>query len=297
MSSFRVTHKSIGMKALQNLQGNLNSLGDIQQRLSSGREISRPSDNPGGSAMTMRLSSQIRSVEQYTRNASDGEGWLGTIDKTLNSSLDVLNRVQDLTLEGLSSGSASADGAREAIASEVNSLRDHMLQLANTKYLDRPVFGGTTINTLAFDPTTGAYLGDNNPVVRTVGDDVNVRVDADGQAVFGTGGANVFDILSDIAADVVNDPTQLNTHLERLQKATRTITTQVADVGARHNRIERMHQNNDDRLLSMNSSLSEVRDVDLPATIVQLQMQEAAYQAALGATQRIIQPSLVSFMR
>ncbi len=297
MSNLRVTHKSIGIKALQNLQTNLTSLGNIQQRLSSGREISRPSDNPGGGAMTMQLSSQIRTVEQYARNASDGEGWLGTIDKALTSGLDVLNRAQELTLEGMSNGSASADGAREAIASEITTLRDHMLQVANTKYLDRPVFGGTTTSPRAFDPTSGAYLGDNNPVMRTVGDDVNVRVDANGPTVFGTGASDVFSILADIATDVVSNPTALNGHLQRLQDATATITTQVADVGARHNRIERMHQNSSDRVLSLSSSLSEVRDVDLPATIVQMQMQESAYQAALGATQKIIQPSLVSFLR
>ena len=134
-------------------------------------------------------------------------------------------------------------------------------------------------------------------MVRTVGDNVTVRVDANGPTVFGSGASDVFGILKDIADHLVTDPTALGADLTRLQKATTTITDNVADLGSRTSRVERMRQAADDRVISLGSSLSQVQDIDLPQTIMKLQMQESAYQAALGATQRIVQPSLVEFMQ
>ena len=58
-----------------------------------------------------------------------------------------------------------------------------------------------------------------------------------------------------------------------------------------------MRQTAEDRVIGLRNSLAEVESVDLPKTIVELQMQETAYQAALGATQRVVQPSLVDFLR
>lgn len=294
--AFRVTHKSIGARALMGLQQNLGQLGKLQEKLSSGREVSRPSDNPGASSDVLRLRSSIKAAEQHARNANDGIGWLGTIDNALTGSLNLLHRVQDLTLEGISSGSASAPGGRAALAAEVNSLRENLLQVANTRYLNRPVFGGTTTGSNAYNPA-GNFVADTNAVVRTVGDDVNVRVDASGPQVFGTGAADLFAILDDIATDMTANPTALGGHLERLQAATTNITGVLADVGSRYGRIERARQGADDRALSLSSDLSQVRDIDLPKTIMELQMQESAYQAALGASQRIIQPSLVDFLK
>jgi flagellar hook-associated protein 3 FlgL len=294
--AFRITHKSMGNRALMNLQQNLSRLGDLQQKLSSGKELTRPSDSPGGSSDILRLRSEIRTTEQYARNANDGMGWLATVDQSLTGSLDLMRRVQDLTLEGMSSGAASAAGARTALAAEVSSLRDNMLQVANTRYNNRPVFGGTTTGSAAYN-AAGTFVGDNNAVVRTVGDNVSVRVDANGPQVFGSGPTDVFAILQDIANDMTANPAALGGHLDRLQAATTGITDALADVGARTGRVERMRQSSDDRVLSLSSNLSSVQDIDLPATIMQLQMQESAYQAALGATQRVVQPSLVDFMK
>jgi flagellar hook-associated protein 3 FlgL len=58
-----------------------------------------------------------------------------------------------------------------------------------------------------------------------------------------------------------------------------------------------MRQAADDRVLSLTGQLSEVEDIDLPKTITELQLQQTAYQAALAATARVVQPSLVDFLR
>jgi flagellar hook-associated protein 3 FlgL len=295
MSAMRVTHNSIARNSLQGLQGNLDRLGKLQEQLSSGKAITRPSDSPTGTVSALRFRSEMRQVEQHARNADDGLGWLGTIDQTLTSSSATLRRVRELTLTGMNTGATSTE-AQEALAIEISGLRDTLLGVANTTYLGRPVFGGTTNASTAY-AADGSYTGDTNPVVRTVGANTTIRVDANGPEVFGTGSDSVFQVLTDIATHLRSDPSQLGTDLTKLDAAMKNIQGKVSDVGARYSRVEQARTIADDRKLTLTKDLSDVESIDLPKTVMDLQMQEVAYEAALGATARAVQPSLLDFLR
>lgn len=298
MTSLRVTQRSIATQSLTGLQANLARMGDLQARLSSGRLISRPSDSPTGTVSAMAMRSEIRTNEQWSRNAADGIGWLGTIDQTLTSSLDSVRRARDLTLGGLNSGANSAV-SQEATAAELDQLRAGLIGLANTRYLDRPVLGGTTGGPQAYS-AAGVYLGPaaSLPVSRTVGAGAAVRVDLTGPEVYGPDGANLFTILSDASANLrAGDMTALRGNLGALDAAMTRIQGRLAGVGAAYNRVEQMQKSADDRVLMLKTSLSGIENIDLPATIVELQMQQVANQAALAATERVITPSLADFLR
>lgn len=298
MSIGRVTQRSIATHTLAGLQSNLGRLGDIQQRLSSGKQISKPSDSPTGTVAAMQMRGQIRDNQQWSRNADDGLGWLGTIDQTLTSSLDSVRRARDLTLTGLNAGAISSTSAG-ALAAEVDQLREGLIGLANTTYLDRPVFGGTTGGAQAYD-ASAAYVGpaSSPPILRTVGANATVRVDQTGPEVFGPAGADLFSILGDISTALrAGDQAGLTAGLGNLDVAMRRIQGKLAEVGAGYNRLEQMQTSADDRVLSLKSGLSEIEDVDLPATIVELNLAQVAQQAALAATQRVITPSLADFLR
>jgi flagellar hook-associated protein 3 FlgL len=75
------------------------------------------------------------------------------------------------------------------------------------------------------------------------------------------------------------------------------MTTALADVGTRYGRVESALDSVNSSTLDTQSALSEVENVDIGKAIVDLQMQEVAYQSALGATARVIQPSLIDFLR
>ncbi len=292
---FRITHRSVGMRALQGLQSNLEGVARLQEQLSSGKQLSRPSDSPTGTVAALRFRGEVQVHEQYSRNADDGIGWLSTIDNALTGSLDSVRRARDLTVRGMSTGASSAE-AREAIAIEVDRLREHLISVANTNYLDRPVFGGTAPGQRAYNEA-GNYIGDSNPIVRTVGDNVQVRVDITGPETFGTGPDQLFTVLADIARNLRTDPAALTVDLGRLDNAIKGVQNRLSDVGSRYSRMDQARETADDRVLTLKGDLSSVEDIDLPKTIVDLQMQEAAYQAALGATKRVVQPSLVDFLR
>jgi flagellar hook-associated protein 3 FlgL len=291
----RITQRSLSQNALAGLQMNLGKVGDLQQQLSSGKLVSKPSDSPSSAVSILQLRSEIRSNQQYSRNAEDGVGWLSSIDTALTGAMDQTGRVRDLTLQGMSTGSADAN-SREAMATEIDQIRLGLIQTANAQYLGRPVFGGTTNGAVAYDPA-GTFVGDTTPVVRTLGDNTSVRVDAAGPDVFGSGTTQLFTVLADISAHLRGDTTQLGGDLARLDTASTRMLTSVSDVGARYSRVMQLRQNADNRVIDLNLSLSGVEDIDLPKTITELQMQQVSYQAALSATAKVIQPSLMDFLK
>lgn len=295
MTNFRITQRSVGERTLAGLQGNLARLGKLQEQLSSGKLIAKPSDDPTGTVSAMQLRAQERTQQQWSRNAADGVAWLNTTDSTLTGMLSQVRRVRELTLQGANTGAAGPQ-AREAMAAEVDKIKESLLGDANTKYLDRPIFGGTTGGATAYD-SAGTYVGQGAGVYRTAGDGAAVRVDVTGPEVFGSGATSLFNVVQQVADDLRTNPDNLNADLGALDGAMKNLTNKLADVGARSNRLDSMRQAADDTLISLQSRQSEVEFIDLPKTIVELQMQQNAYQAALGATQRVVTPSLVEFLK
>jgi flagellar hook-associated protein 3 FlgL len=296
MSGFRVTQRSVATTVLAGLQHNISRLSQTQQQLSNGKQLTRASDSPGGAVLAMQHRSDMTALRQYSRNATDGMGWLGMADGALTGSMDQVSRVRDLVVGALSSGTSGTPEARDAIALEVDKIRESVLNLANTTYLDRPVFGGTTSSVVAFQPD-GTYVGDTGTVQRTVSGNSKVRVDVSADDVFGTGTQQLFTVLSKISNDLRNAPTSLSADLDMLDTSAKKLQAGVSSVGARYNQLTQMQQAADDRVLDLTTQLSDVEDIDLPKTITELSLQQTAYQAALAATARVVQPSLVDFLR
>jgi flagellar hook-associated protein 3 FlgL len=134
-------------------------------------------------------------------------------------------------------------------------------------------------------------------VTRTVSDNSKVRVDTDAAAAFGSGSGQLFTVLGKISSDLRTSPSSLGGDLGQLDSARGLIQTSLSSVGARYNQLTLMRQAADDRVLDLSSQLSDVEDIDLPKTLTDLQLQQTAYQAALAAAAKVVQPSLVDFLR
>ncbi len=296
MPGFRVTERSMASNTLANLQVNLARNQQLQEQLSSGKLLTKASDSPGGAVIAMQHRADMATLNQYSRNADDGIGWLSMADTALTSASSQLNRARELVLSGLSSGSAGSAEAREAIALEVDNLRDSMINLSNTTYLDRPIFGGSTAGSIAYDKN-GVYQGDDGKINRTISGNATVRVDTGAEAVFGPEPDNVFNLLGKIADDLRRNPAGLQADLAAVDTAQKRIQAGLSGVGSRYNQVSEMQQTAQNRVLDLRAQLSDVEDIDLPKTITELALQQTAYQAALAATAKVIQPSLVDFLR
>jgi flagellar hook-associated protein 3 FlgL len=296
MAVTRVTQHMMSSHSMDAMQTSLSRLAKLQEQLSTGRVLNRPSDSPTDTTSAMRIRSSLTDVRQYGRNAEDGNGWLSTIDAALTNANDQVLRARDLALQGANEGVAGQT-ARDALAAEVDQIRAGLINTANSNYLGRPVFGGVTAGAQAYD-ATGAYVGTPGAVNRTIGEGTSVRVDVDGNAAFGPAGNSVFDHLAALSTALrTGNQAGISASITALQADRDTITTTQAEVGSRQNRVETAIQAAADGELRLRSSLSTVENADLPKTIVDLQMQQVAYQASLGATARVMQPSLLDFLR
>lgn len=291
----RVTEGSTSRGALLGLQASAGRLSALQQQLSSGRQITKPSDDPTGTVGALQLRSQLKQLTQYQASATDALGWLTTVDSAYSSISSQLQQVRTLVLQGMNTGTNSAT-SNQALAQQVDQARSSLLALANASYLGRPVFGGTTAGTVAFD-NTGAYVGDTGTVSRTVGPNTTVDLNTPGTTAFGPNGSNLFDLLSTISTDLVSNPAGLGADLTALDARQVAITGDQSLAGAKYQRIQGVQTTSSTNTIQLKSQLSDLQDIDLADMAVQVSSANAAYQAALATTAKISQISLLDFLR
>ena len=286
--------------AQQNLQANMSRLSKLQEQVSSSSAITRPSDNPTGTADALKVRAEIRANTQHSTNIGDADGWLSTVDAALSTTSDLLNRIRDLAMRGASGGLSQLN--KDAIASELDGLNQDLLRAANTTFAGRSVFAGNS-NGPAFtaDPAGGedkyVFTGtENGSVMRQIAAGAPVRVDADGAAVFGAGPSSVFALVDTVAAGL-REGTDISVHLGRIEKHADTILANRTDVGIRHASVLKAKDTNLSNSVSLEARRSGIEDLDTAQVILDMKLQEVAYQAALSVTARVLQPTLMDFLR
>lgn len=295
----RVTNSMMLRATMSDLNGARGRLQQSQTELSTGRLINRPSDDPTKATMAMSLRNQSRVADQRQRAAEDASGWLDTAGSVLMSANDLMGRVKELTVSASNAGAATS-ASRSAIAAEMRSLRDELMAMANTEFIDRPIFNGTAAGQ-AYDPTTGAYQGNAAPVIREVAPGVTVTVNMTGEQVFGAQSAaegDVFAVLDRLATAIQNgDTAAIEAEHANTDAARERMTEAVGQLGARAKRVEDIRFRNDMQKERLLQSLGEVEDADLAESIIAVKARETAYQGALAAASKILPPSLVDYLR
>jgi len=300
--SLRVTSQMTARNTLRDLQGNLSSLADLQRKMSSGKQISRPSDDPYGASRAMELRTEIGGLQQYQKNVDDGTAWLDASDTALGKIGDAVQRIRELLVRG--GTDSSGQQARDAAADEIDQLIETIKQEANVQYAGRYVFAGTATDRAPY-ALLGAdtYNGNRGTITREIGPGVEIQVNTDISGLLGNGdgaGDNLLlDTLRDISADLrAGDGDRLRgTDIVRLDANFDRLNAMRADVGARTNRMAIA----DARLASLEensvSLLSSVEDADTPKTLIEYTTQQAAYNMALKAGANVVQNSLMDFLR
>ncbi|TFB59471.1 flagellar hook-associated protein 3 [Cryobacterium sp. Hz7] len=293
----RVTSQTQMRSAQTNLQANLARMAQLQEQATSLKAIARPSDDPARAADSLTVRAEQRAVTQYARNADNGDGWLTTASMALAEATNLLNQVRDLTVQGANDGALSP-AAKEAIAARLDGLTQNLLAQANADYLGRSVFAGNSDAGLAFrDDPDFTFTGTATASVdRRIGADTTVRVDADGAAIFGTATNSIFALIGTIADDL-RTGTNVGTHLTAIDLAMKTVLTAQTDVGVRQAQIQKAGEALVQHKGNLEAQRAGIEDVDLGQAILDLKLQEVTYQAALSVTARVLQPTLMDFLR
>ncbi|WFR68728.1 flagellar hook-associated protein FlgL [Curtobacterium flaccumfaciens] len=289
----RVTTQMSMAAASARLQAGAAKVAQLTEQATSLKNIQRPSDDPVGTASSMQVRKEQAAAAQYTRNANDAVGWLATTDSALSSVYSVLNSVRDLTVQAANSGTMS-DTDRDAFITQFQSLKSELQSQANTTYGTRSVFAGSSTESTAYDPSTG-WASAGTDVTRRIGDGTTVRVDTSGAAVFGSGGSSVFAMIDSIVGDLQNG-VNTNPRINDVDAAISTVRGAQADVGVRHAAALSAQDSLKSATVSLESRRAGIEDKDLAKAVLDLQVQQTNYQAALAVTAKVLQPTLMDYL-
>lgn len=295
----RVTGTMQNTQLLKNLRNNNTSMLNWQDKLATGQKIQRPGDNPVGIGYLMRYDSELDRNDEFLENARTGGGWLSNMDTIMQQASDVLKRARVLTQQA-STGTVPED-VRKSIASEIRQLREQMVAIGNSSYNGRYMFNGQKMDQ---QPYTSANAGneETDPGVYylNVSPSVSVPVSITGETIFGQAGdpENVFNVLGDIAAHLENNQQNLILgDLERIDASADLISKSWAEIGARTNRFELIESRILDEIDGLKGLRSKLNDVDMAEAITELKLRENVLQGSLATGAKIMQVSLIDFIR
>ncbi|MBC2723262.1 MAG: flagellar hook-associated protein FlgL [Desulfosporosinus sp.] len=299
----RITNNMMTQDLLRNLQASQGRMSQIQNQMSSGYRITRPSDDPVGIQNALRMKSSISAVEQWKSNADEALGLMDTTDGTLGDMTSMLQRVKELAVQA-SNGTLS-ESDRESIAIEVDQIFEQLRLVANTKNGSRYIFSGTATDKelITKDPVTSEFVwqGNNEDVKFEVGNNLSLPISVNGQTLFKeplTGAAGVFDTLSALSTALRdNNSAAIEDSLKDIEGNIDNVLAHRANIGARTNRMTALREQLDTTSYNLIQNLSAIQDADIAKTIIEFKNSENVYKASLSVGAQIIQPSLVDFMR
>ena len=307
MAVSRLSNQMMARNTLADLNNIANDLYRTQRKLSSGKEITRPSDDPFGTTRAVTTRRELEEIQQLKKNVDDALSWQGVTEVALARITDVVQRSRELLVQGASDTNSAAQ--REAIAKEIDQLIETAKTEAGGSYAGRYIFSGTQTNTKPYTVGgTDAYNGDGGNIVRTIGPGVSVAVNVRGAEFLGGDAAVpqpdglLLSTLRGIATNLrAGTPAAADAlrgaDLRALDRNLDNLNAIRATVGATTNRLETAVLRLRELEEASTESLNQIEGADMAKTITDFSLQQAVYQSALKTGANIVQNSLLDFLR
>lgn len=293
----------MSMQTLNNLNRNYSSMSKMENQITTGRKLNKPSDDPVGVTYALRYRSELASNEQYSSSADAAVSWLDFTDSTMQQAGDVMKRLKELTVQA-SSGTVPQSGL-DAIKLEVDQLKEQMTNIGNSQIRGKYIFNGQKYDQAPYELTSTITSydqidPDQGAVNYAIGDQSTFRVNTSGSEFFGasTEADNVFKIMDNLSAALTSgNQTMISSQLTGIESRYTKMQSSLSEVGARTNRVELVQSRLDDRNLNLTNLQSKTEDADIASLMIQATSAQTIYEAALKSSAQIMQPSLMDFMR
>ncbi|WP_342563314.1 flagellar hook-associated protein FlgL [Paenibacillus sp. FSL R7-0345] len=314
----RVTSNMMNSQLLLNLNRNARTMNDTQLQLATGRKINKPSDDPVGITYSLRYRAELSSNEQYQENVTSALSWLEFNDTVMTQAGEVVQRLRELSVKG--ANGSNPQEALNSINEEVMQLKEQLVDIGNSQFNGKFIFNGQNYDIKPFDFSTGEdgyldYSGaslvvtDHGLVNYSVGDSVQLPINVTGNEVFGSSTVkedgtveadkdNIFAVIDRISAALVSgDTAAISSELSNLDDRINKMLAVQANIGAKVNRIELMENRLGDLEVNLTDLQSKTEDGDYAEMLMQSKIQENIYNASLSVGAKIIQSTLVDFIR
>ncbi len=292
----RVTQGMLAANSLKQISNSYNKLETLQNQLSTGKKITRPSDDPVVATKGMAYRSNLSEVNQYKRNLTEAQSWFDSSESGLEQVNSILQRTKELVVQGLNGTNESDD--RQAIAREIEQLKLDYMQVGNTQVAGNYIFNGVNVGAPPVSENTSRTIESNinlDPFSIEVSKGIQLRVNIHAENIFGQG---AFDLMNNIqTAFEQNDVNSLKDLSTQVDTQLSTLLAERSELGARSNRLELIENRLDSQEITATKMLSDNEDADIEKVITDLTVQESVHRAALGVGAQIIQPTLLDFLR
>jgi flagellar hook-associated protein 3 FlgL len=308
--SVRVTGQTQVANAIAYLRQGSAGLAKYNDQISSGNRVTRPSDDPTQFPTLLRAKADSGRFAAYGQTMADATGALNAGVDALQEANALLVRAKAIGLEGASS-TTTAD-AYEALATEVDGLITRAVRAGNTQLDGKYLFGGTQTGTPPFRvatvdgagrPATVVYDGAADRTRAVIGPAQTVDTRYAGDQVFQKAGADVFAALIGLRDDlrstqpVANKPGLVNARLAQLDAARDAIADGVAEQSSNLASLDALQNRMQELKLTADVRWGEVEGTDYAEAVVKMKQFENGLQATMAVSAKLLQPSLLDFIR
>ncbi|WP_438435058.1 flagellar hook-associated protein FlgL [Gorillibacterium sp. sgz500922] len=293
----RVTQSMMNTQLLTNLNNNMNRLSNMQNQMSTTRKINKPSDDPVGITYSMRYRSELATNDQYTKNVDEAISWMDNTDTMLGQAGSVIQRIRELTVQA--ANGTNPEDALKAVRNEVDQLSSQLVDVANSQFNGKYIFNGQMTDQPPYSADSPeASVTDGGQIQYSIGNGTKIGINVTGNRVFGEAGDNVFSVLKGLSASLgAGDQTGVSAMLEKLDVRLQQLLNVRSDVGAKTNRVELAQDRLGDISTNLQTLQSKTEDADMAELITNMKTQENVYESSLSVGAKLIQQSLIDFLR
>jgi len=271
------------------------------QELSTGQLINMPSDNPAGAAEMVQNQNQQSETDQFLQNTSSVEGLLQTADSTLSSVVEAVNQAISLGTQG-ANGTNSVPNM-QAIAEQVEGIRNQVLQAANTSYQGNYIFAGTATNAAPFTLDASApdgvdYNGNSDVNTVQIAEGNSVQINVPGNQIFQGAGGDVFGALQQLITALQSGNTSaVGTATTQLGTSLNYLSQQRVFYG---NVVDQLNSNQDylqQEQVNLQTEANTVDGVNMAQAATDLSQAQTTQSAALAALAKVIPQNLLQYLQ
>ncbi|MCP4810557.1 MAG: flagellar hook-associated protein 3 [Proteobacteria bacterium] len=264
-----------------------------ESQVITGMSVQRPSDDPARAAQAVRLQGLIDDQSVYQDNIIQAQSLLGQADQALGDASDIMKRIQEISLSAANGSWSDTD--RAVMAAEVETLREQLINVANTQVGDRYIFSGDAYDTEAFDET-GVYTGGSDEPTMQISANQTESVGFVGEEVF-QGDVDVFAVLEDLQTALeANDIETIQDSIGDVNEAFEQMVEWRAVAGHSYAVSDDAYDTSGNISALLQDELTQLVGIDETEVYTRLAELRTAYDAAMRVGATSVTGSLFSYM-
>lgn len=313
----RITNMMSVNGYLRSLYNNNKRSYELGLQLAKNKRILRVSDDPIGVTRAIQARKDLAYKTQYQKNIDDCKTYLTQTESCLMQMNDIYHSLTELT-KSVSTDLYSEDEQR-AVAMQAKNLQQEFLSVANTTYSGKYIFGGYNTYKSPFKVDeagdliyNGINLNTANyndaDVVKERAQNISFEIEkgsvfgvtVNGVQLMGVGEENLYNVMSQFISDIENgdlDVEKAKEYSDKFKEGLDSVLDLVTECGAKSARLDLVNERYNDDLINLEELRSSVEDIDTAETITKWKVAQNSYDTALAVCARLIQPSLLDFLK